>query len=208
MVKTLRDNFHQLFEIADSQGGYFTAKQATEAGFSTRMQTYHVQTGDWEREWRGVYRLHLYPNPRPDDLMVWYLWSADRSGTPSGVYSHDTALELYDLSTWSGRRLYMTVPKTFKRRSVPEALRLHRAELRHFEIAQERKVSVTTVVRTFLDLHYSKTIQHHHLVEAMQDARKRGLIAPTDLESPWLSETDRKLLHSLNDEGISYRTEA
>lgn len=208
MVKTLKENLQQLYEVADSQGGYFTAKQATEAGFSTRMQTYHVQAGDWEREWRGIYRLHLYPNPRPDDLMVWYLWSSDRTGQPEGVYSHDTALELYDLSTWTGRRLHMTVPKDFKRRSIPEALRLHRAELRHFEIAKEKQVAVTTVAKTFLDLLHSKTLQHHHLVEAMQDARRRGLIAPSDMDSPWLTIHDRKLLQSLSDESSSYMTEA
>jgi hypothetical protein len=91
---------------------------------------------------------------------------------------------------------------------VPEALRLHRAELRHFEITQVKQVAVTTVATTFLDLLRSKTLQHHHLVEAMQDARKRGLIAPSDLESPWLSAHDRKLLHSLSDESNSYMTEA
>jgi predicted transcriptional regulator of viral defense system len=208
MAKTLKDSFQKLYEVADTQGGYFTAKQATDAGFSTRMQAYHAQSGDWEREWRGIYRLRFYPNPRPDDLMVWYLWSSDRSGKPEGVYSHDTALELYELSTWSGKRLHMTVPKEFKRRSLPEALRLHYTDLRHFEITKVKQVAVTTVVRTFLDLLHEEVLQRHHLLEAMQDARKRGLIAPSDLESPWLTKHDRHLLQRLNSESCSYSTEA
>jgi hypothetical protein len=43
MAKVLKDSFQQLYEIADSQGGFFTAKQAASVGYSTRMQTYHVQ---------------------------------------------------------------------------------------------------------------------------------------------------------------------
>lgn len=208
MAKRLKDSFQQLYEIADSQDGYFTAKQAAAVGYSTRMQTYHVQAGDWEREWRGIYRLRFYPNPRPDDLMVWYLWSSDRSGKPEGVYSHDTALELHELSTWTGKRLHMTVPKGFKRRSVPEPLRLHMTELRHFEITQVGKVAVTTVIRTFLDLLHAGSLQRHHLVEAMQDARKRGLVVPSDLESLFWSAEERELLKTLADESRTYVTEA
>lgn len=208
MAKVLKDSFQQLYEIADSQGGYFTAKQAASAGYSTRMQTYHVQAGDWEREWRGIYRLRFYPNPRPDDLIVWYLWSCDRSGKPEGVYSHDTALELHELSTWTGNRLHMTVPKGFKRRSIPEALRLHTAELRHFEITRVGKVPVTTVVRTFLDLLQANSVQRHHLLEAMQEARERGLIVPSDLTNPFWTAEERELLKALAEESRSYVTEA
>lgn len=203
----LKDNFHQLYEIADSQGGFFTAKQAASVGYSTRMQTYHLQAGDWEREWRGIYRLRFYPNPRPDDLIVWYLWSSDRAGKPEGTYSHDTALELHELSTWTGNRLHMTVPKDFKRRLVPRALSLHKAELRHFEVTQIEKVAVTTVVRTFLDLLHGKSTQRHHLLEAMQEARKRGLVVPSDFVNPCWSSEDRKLLKTLADESLSYTTE-
>lgn len=208
MVKLLKDNFQQLFEIADSQGGYFTARQAVSAGYSSRMQTYKVQSGEWEREWRGIYRLRFYPNPRPDDLMVWYLWSADRAGKPEGVYSHDTALELHKLSTWTGKKLHMTVPPGFKRRVVPQALRLHQADLRHFEITQIDRVAVTTVARALLDLLQSKSVPRHHLLEAMQEATKRGLITQSDLVSSWLAADERQLLKQLAEESRTHVTEA
>jgi len=207
-MKALKDNFQQLYEIADSQAGYFTAKQAAAVGYSTRMQTYHVKAGDWEREWRGIYRLRFYPNHRPDDLMVWYLWSADRAGRPEGVYSHDTALELHQLSTWTGNRLHMTVPKEFKRRIVPRSLRLHKSDLRHFEIVTIERVAVTTIVRTFLDLLHDQSIQRHHLLEAMQEARKNGLILQSDMASAYLTDSDRMLLQSLADDSRTYQTEA
>ena len=208
MAKILKDSFQQLYEIADSQGGFFTAKQAAAIGYSTRMQTYNVQAGEWEREWRGIYRLHFYPNLRPDDLMVWYLWSCDRSGIPEGVYSHDTALNLHELSTWTANRLHMTVPHDFKRRPVPKTLRLHKSDLRHYEITKIRQIAVTTVTKTLLDLLHANSVQRHHLVEAMQDARKRGLIVPSDLINPCWTPKDRELLKKLADESNSYVTEA
>lgn len=208
MANVLKESFDQLYEIADSQGGFFTAKQAASVGYSTRMQTYHVQAGDWEREWRGVYRLRYYPNQRPDDLIVWYLWSSDRTGKPEGVYSHDTALELHNLSTWTGNRLHMTVPKGFKRRVVPKALRLHPAQLKDFEVTMVGQVAVTTVIKTFLDLLHARATQRHHLLEAMQEARKRGLIVASDLSKPCWTADDHKLLKALFDASRTYVTEA
>ncbi|MBX9724276.1 MAG: type IV toxin-antitoxin system AbiEi family antitoxin domain-containing protein [Candidatus Obscuribacterales bacterium] len=203
-----KPSFEQLYELADSQDGFFTAKQAASLGYSTRMQTYHVQTGDWEREWRGIYRLRFYPKKRMDDLMIWYLWSSDRSGKPEGVYSHDTALELHELSTWADTRLHIRVPKGFKRRSIPKPLQLHASELRHFEITRVGKLPVTNVVRTFLDLIALNSIQRHHLIEGMQEAKKRGLILPSDFTNKCWSDEERKELKKLEAESQSYVTEA
>ncbi len=207
MAKTLKDSFKELYEIAESQGGYFTAKQASMAGYSTRMQTYHAHAGDWEREWRGIYRLKFFPNPLPDDLIVWYLWSSDRSGKPEGVFSHDTALELHQLSTWTSKRFHMTVPKDFKRQVMPKPLRLHKAELKPSEITKVGKVEVTTVIRTLLDLLKSETVQRHHLVEAMYEARKRGLITKSDLVHD-LNDEEIGLIGKLLGESQGYRPEA
>lgn len=208
MNHSLRHNFEQLYALAESQGGFFTAKQATDLGYSTRMQTYHVQTGDWEREWRGIYRLRFYPKQRLDDLMIWYLWSCDRSGQPEGIYSHDTALELHELSTWTDTRLHMSVPKGFKRRLVPKALRLHTAELRHFEITNISRLPVTTVARTFLDLIKAGTIQRHHLLEGMQEAKKRGLIISSDLKDKCWNVEERKVLQKLFQDSETFKAEA
>lgn len=208
MPRILKQSFDELYEIADSQAGYFTAKQALAAGYSDRMQTYHVQTGDWIREWRGIYRLRHYPNPRPDDLMLWYLWSADREGRPRGVYSHATALELHELSSWTGARLDMTVPKNFRRSVVPSQVRFHHGDLNSKDITWVRQVPVTTPIRTILDVVHDHQLQRHHIVEAMQDARRRGIILPSDLTSRSLSATDREILVALDTESRNYSPEA
>jgi predicted transcriptional regulator of viral defense system len=208
MPKVLKDSFQQLYEIADSQSGYFTAKQALVAGYSDRMQTYHVQAGDWERDLRGIYRLRYYNNSRPDDLMLWYLWSSNRAGKPQGIYSYDTALELHNLSTWCSSKLHITVPRNFRRSNIPDALKLHYGELRSYEITTIKQVPVTTALRTILDLLLANYLQRHHLLEAMQAARKRGSILPCDLTNPWLTEEERILLVELERESRTYQPEA
>ena len=65
----------RLHEIAQSQQGFFTTKQATRSGFSEKTHSYHVNAGNWIREHRGIYRLADFPAPERPDLMLWYLWS-------------------------------------------------------------------------------------------------------------------------------------
>ena len=51
----------RLYEIAESQQGFFTAKQAIRAGFAEKVHAYHVKAGNWIREHRGIYRLAEFP---------------------------------------------------------------------------------------------------------------------------------------------------
>ena len=62
--------------------------------------------------------------------MLWYLWSRNRREVPEGIYSHETALSLHELSDVMPSKLHMTVPKDFRRNSmIPEVLILHRANV-------------------------------------------------------------------------------
>ncbi len=62
-----------LYELATAQGGFFTARQALAAGYRDNVHSYHVRSGNWIREARGVYRLNRYPLHSRPDLMVWQL---------------------------------------------------------------------------------------------------------------------------------------
>jgi len=46
-----------LFEIADGQQGYFTARQATDAGCQPGGQAHHTKSGNWVRVGPGICRL-------------------------------------------------------------------------------------------------------------------------------------------------------
>ena len=174
---------HQLHEIAQSQQGFFTTKQAIRAGFSEKTHSYHVNARNWIREHRGIYRLADFPTPERPDLMLWYLWSQDRQEQPEGTYSHDTALSLHELSDIMPSKLHMTVPREFRRNSrIPEILVLHRAQLDPSEVQEVYGMRVTRVLRTIMDLLRSGHVDRSQLKLAVDEAIRRGLIARGEID--------------------------
>lgn len=51
----------RLFDVADQQAGYFTARQALEAGYDYPLQHYHRERGHWTQVGHGLFRLNRYP---------------------------------------------------------------------------------------------------------------------------------------------------
>ena len=88
-----RPDWDSLFSTASGQDGHFTTAQAAEAGYSPQLLAKHLKAGRIRRVRRGVYRVVHYPAAEHEDLVVLWLWS-DRTG----VFSHETALFLHDLS--------------------------------------------------------------------------------------------------------------
>ena len=116
MNRDPQDAERAIYAVASQQSGHFTAKQAVGAGYSRRLQTYHTARGDWERIDRGVYRLRFWPAQDHEDLVRWTLWSRDQSDQAHAVVSHDTALQLYELSDVMPAVVHLTVPRGFRKR--------------------------------------------------------------------------------------------
>src|ERR1700719_1711669 len=166
----------RLHEIAQSQQGFFTTKQAIRAGFSEKTHSYHVNARNWIREHRGIYRLADFPTPERPDLMLWYLWSQNRQEVPERAYSHDTALSLHELSDMMPSKLYMTDPRAFRRNSkIPEILVLHHAQLDRGNVQEMYGVRVTRPLRTIVDLLQSGHVDRSQLKQAVDEAIRRGL---------------------------------
>ncbi|MDD5210602.1 MAG: type IV toxin-antitoxin system AbiEi family antitoxin domain-containing protein [Elusimicrobiales bacterium] len=177
-----KDTFEHLYKIAEVQGGYFTTKQAEAAGFSQKNHGYHVRTGNWIRERRGIYRLAKFPPAERPDLIFWWLWSRNRDDVPQGVYSHETALSLYDLSDINPARLHMTVPRSFqRRRTLSKTPILHRANIHKDDIGRRFGVKVTRPLKTIADLLSTRTVQLDHMQQAVKQAFRLGLITRTEL---------------------------
>jgi predicted transcriptional regulator of viral defense system len=173
----------ELFEIAESQQGYFTFQQAIIAGFSDKNHAYHVKAGDWIKVFRGIYRLAKYPVGEREELVLWFLWSRNRLSVPQGVYSHYTALDLYELSDNMPSKLHMTVPLGFRRMAkIPEILILHRVQLQPDEIVMKQGYKVTTPLRALIDVIEDGVLADDLLVQAAQDAKKKGLITKHTIE--------------------------
>lgn len=171
-----------LYQIAEEQGGYFTAKQAARLGYTASKRNYHVGAVNWIREHRGIYRLALFPPPARPDLILWWLWSRGRSDRPQGVFSHRTALALHELTDVNPAKIDLTVPPAFRKGSaIPPVLRLHRASIGTSEIETISGVPVAKPLRTILDLWQEGSLSKSVLREAFEDASRSGRITRSEI---------------------------
>ena len=184
--------------MAEGQQGFFTTKQAKAAGFAENTHPYHVQAGNWIREHRGIYRLASFPRGERPDLMLWSLWSRNRGEAGQGVYSHQTALSLYDLSDVMPAKLHMTVPKDFRRNSeIPRVLVLHFASLPQSDIGAVHGVRVTKPMRTILDLLEGGDVPVAILRQALREGLRQGLIRRNEMAEVRKHFVDSKRLRIL-----------
>jgi predicted transcriptional regulator of viral defense system len=198
MVREHREAAKRLYEVSEDQQGFFTTKQAKAAGFAENTHPYHVQAGNWIREHRGIYRLASFPRGERPDLMLWSLWSRNRGEAAQGVYSHQTALSLYDLSDAMPAKLHMTVPKSFRRNSeIPRVLVLHFADLPQNDIGAVHGVRVTKPMRTILDLLEGGDVPPAILRQALREGLRRGLIRRNEIAETRKHFADSKQLRTL-----------
>lgn len=181
-----REKRAALIAVAAQQRGYFTAQQARRAGYDYPRQHYHVQTGNWERVARGIFRLRDYPLPEREDLIVLSLMSYDRSGQPQAVFSHETALALHDLGDVNPARVHLTVPPGF-RRQLPSRTVVHRGVVPPEDWEEREGYRVTTPLRTLADIAAAPT-SWPSLEPAVRDALRRGLVRRRQLLDADLAE--------------------
>jgi predicted transcriptional regulator of viral defense system len=171
-----------LFQIADSQQGYFTAQQAVECGYLRPHFHRYVASGEWVKAQRGIYRLANYPVTERPELALWSLWSRDRKGNPQGVWSHDTALDVYELSDVMPAKTHMTVPNRFRKRvSIPKVLFLHYADLPKSDFREQQGYRITTPLRTLIDVAEEGRLSTDLIIQAIRDALKKGLVSKNEL---------------------------
>jgi len=158
----------QIDAIAFSQAGFFTAAQALTVGYSYQAQKYHVDSGNWVRVDRGLYRLPNWPSEPDDQYVRWSLWSGGR-----GVVSHESALNVHGLSDVDPARLHLTVPPGF--RSADDLIVLHRSTPPGSDIEQRRAWRVTTPSRTLADV-AAGDLSQEQIERAVADAIEQGLL--------------------------------
>jgi predicted transcriptional regulator of viral defense system len=101
-----------LFEISSEQSGYFIAEQARACRYSWALLSHHVKSGRFLRVRRGLYRRGEYlSSPRDDVLATWLAVGKDVS-----VVSHESALDLRDLSDVIPDAAHLTVPRSQRNR--------------------------------------------------------------------------------------------
>ncbi|TAK30826.1 MAG: hypothetical protein EPO21_18510 [Chloroflexota bacterium] len=168
----------RLFEIASEQGGYFTAEQARASGYSFAVLSHHVRSGRFVRVRRGLYRLREYPSfPRDEVLVAWLA-----AGKDVAVISHESALDLLDLSDVIPDAVHLTVPRS--RRYLPAApgVKIHTTErlIRPTDRTIRGGMVITSAARTILDAAEAGTAPEQ-IEMAVAQAVERGMVLPDQL---------------------------
>jgi predicted transcriptional regulator of viral defense system len=169
-------NWDLLYEAAAGQGGYFTTQQAADAGYSVQLLKKHLAAGRLKRVRRGIYRVVHFPAGEHEDLIEFWLWSDH-----AGVFSHETALALHDLSDALPSRAHLTVPARWavRRLRVPGSVALHFLDVTKRDRAWVGPVPVTSPVRTLADC-IEANVQPDLIRQALTQAVDRGMIGRSE----------------------------
>ena len=172
-----KPSWDQLYETAGAQEGYFTTKQAADAGYSPQLLAKHLRARRIARVQRGIYRLVHFPAGDHEDLVIAWLWSEQ-----SVVISHQTALFLHELSDALSEQIHLSVPTEWKERQlrVPRGVTLHYANVPSRQRTWVGAVPATSVARTLNDCARSG-MSPELLRQGAAQALRRGLATTDEL---------------------------
>jgi len=161
-----------LYEIAASQEGHFATTQAAEVGFSPQLLAHHQNAGRVQRIRRGVYRLRRFPDGDHEDLVVIWLWSERQ-----GVFSHETALGLHDLSDALPSKVHLTLPSSWadRRLRIPRGVVVSYGTVGDRDRAWVGCLPVTTPTRTLADC-VQAAVSPELVSQGLVQAVDRGLL--------------------------------
>jgi predicted transcriptional regulator of viral defense system len=168
-----KPDWDRLYETALAQEGHFTTQQALDAGYSSQLLMKYLNSGKIIRVRRTVYRLKHFPPGQQEDLVALWLWS-----NRAGVFSHETALMLHELSDVLPARAHLTVPAKWRRRriQVPDGVVLHYADVPKRDRAWVGAVPVTSPARTLVDC-AADYVSPDFLSSAISQALARGMVS-------------------------------
>ncbi|GAC1461350.1 MAG: hypothetical protein PVSMB1_11810 [Gemmatimonadaceae bacterium] len=172
-----RPDRQALFDLASEQDGYFTAEQAAACGYAPHLLTYHTRTGAFRRVYRGVYRFRDYPSsPREDVFAAWLAIGKDQA-----VVSHESALDLWELSDVVPAAVHLTVPRFYRSRTKRSlsgvVIHTTSRELVGDDVRRQHGIRLTSPERTLLDAAEDGT-QPEQIERAIGQAFSRGWIDP------------------------------
>ena len=202
MARSSKAAARLLSSRALEQGGYFTARQAREAGYDYPHLDYHVSSGNFERVDHGLYRFSSLPPGEHDQLIRLSLWSRNRKDEPQAVVSHESALVLHDLTELLPNVVHLTVPPTF-RKEPPEGCVLHKAVLPPEDVEERTGFRLTTPLRSLLDV-AAGGMSQEQLEKAVAEALRRGLVRKARLiEAARGARPVDRLLRVLEEERVT-----
>ena len=170
-----------LYRLAEAQAGYFTASQAIAAGMDRATLRHHARPGGrYERARRGLYRLRHFPSSMHEHVVAAWLPLRDSDA----VVSHESALELHELSDVIPRGIDLTLPRAKRGQRPRTGVRIHTTQ--HppspAEVRTLHGMPVTGPERTIVDALEAGT-QPEQIELAIREALERGMTTPRRLRA-------------------------
>ena len=178
-----------LYRLAEAQAGYFSAGQAVAAGMDRSTLAHHARPGGrYERVRRGLYRLRHFPTSDHEHVVA--AWLPLRGA--DAVVSHESALELHELSDVIPAWVHLSVPRAQRGQRPRTGVRLHTFERSPgpSEVQIVRGLPTTSPARSIVDSLQAGT-QPEQVALAVRQALERGMTTPRRLRSAAVGRSDR-----------------
>lgn len=169
--------YETMYALGASRAGYFTAIEARQAGYSWALLSHHAGTGLIRRVSRGVYRLRDYPSSPHDELVAVQI-----AFGRSAVVSHESALDVLELSDVIPDSIHVTVPRSRRSRPSPPGVTMHTVTRPPSpdEVVTRGPLRVTSPARTIADVS-AVGLAPEVIDDAVRAALTRGVVTPASL---------------------------
>jgi predicted transcriptional regulator of viral defense system len=167
-----------LFDIASEWRGYFTTSDARQAGFSRFLLRHYANSGRFIRVHRGIYRFRDYPTMPRDEVVE----AVVVVGRENAVVSHESALDLLDLSDIVPNSIHITIPRSRRFIGPPQGVTLHTISrpLTGADVTQRDGITITSATLSILDsLERGSALEQ--IEQAIREAIARGLTTCDEL---------------------------
>lgn len=166
------ERFNALAELAAEQFGLVTLADTRAVGYRDSSVAQMARRGRLERVSQGVYRVPFMRGGRLGPYMEAALWPIGAWG----VLSHETALDLWEVSDVNPAKIHITVPSAHRtQREVPASYTVHRGDLNAAEVSQIEGVPVVTLERAIRDCSADR-LGLDLIEQAVRNGRARGLL--------------------------------
>ncbi|MGH7736401.1 MAG: type IV toxin-antitoxin system AbiEi family antitoxin domain-containing protein [Candidatus Tyrphobacter sp.] len=170
-----------LRDIAAEHDGLITAAEAEEAGVPRVLVVQLARRGRLDRVAQGLYRFPTWPTTDLQQYQEAVLWPRAHRELGYALVSHDSALELYNLTNLNPSVIHVTLPpKTRISRRRPAWLRLHFADVPEGDRAWEQGVPIVSLPRAIEDIGPVRGADVVH--RAVSEARERRLLREDELQ--------------------------
>ena len=164
-----------LTKVINAQHGVFLRAQALAAGISADEFRRHVERGVWHRIRRGAYTTsQIWANASPAERQKLGLQAAALQLDPPVVGSHETAAAVHGFELWEPSYEWINITRADRSARREGGAWHHQACLPSQEVCVVDGLTVTSVIRTGLDVARYERDHEHALVAIDSALRSHG----------------------------------